>query len=111
MKNSPGKLTSVLIWLRLVDPHDGLLSLTSISLIIALVKFALVREVTLTELTAFLAMAGFYSFKRSRTPKAIAAPTLDLSKAHSDMTSARDAMKATEDKMRLMMETVSLGRR
>ncbi len=106
-------LLRILTWLRLVDPHDGLVSLTSISLIIALVKFALVREVTLTELTAFLAMAGFYSFKRNRPVKAVQtqAPTLDMLKAHSDMSAARDEMKATEAKMRLMMDTVAMGRR
>ncbi len=110
MKTSPGKLLSVFIWLRLVDPHDGLVSLTSIALIVALVKFAMVKDVSVTELTAFFSAMGFYAFKRSRPVKA-AAPSVDLTKAHADLTSAKDAMAATEAKMRLMMDTVSMGRR
>lgn len=106
-------LLRILTWLRLVDPHDGNLSLTSIGFILALIKLALLRDVSLTELTAFLAMAGLYSFKRNRPVKAAAplAPSLDLVKVHADMTAAKDAMAATESKLRLMLDTVAMGRR
>jgi len=80
---------------------------------IALGKLATLSDVSLTELTAFLAMAGFYAWKRARPAKATApvAPSLDMVKVHTDMTAAKDAMAATESKLRLMLDTVAMGRR
>ncbi len=105
-------LLRILTWLRLVDPHDGLVSLTSIALILALYKLATITDVSLTELTAFFVSMGFYAFKRSRPSKPVhVAPSLDMVKVHTDMTAAKDAMAATESKLRLMLDTVAMGRR
>ncbi len=97
-------------FLRLVDPHDSALSITSIAMMIALYKLVTLETLTLTELSAFLGCLGLYHLKRrSRpTPTAAAEPT---SEVLAQVTAARDDLKAHTDKLRLMLETVALGRR
>lgn len=109
IKNTP-RILRLLIWLRLADEHDGAISLTSLALIIALVKFAMVKDVSVPDLTAFFVAMGFYAYKRSKhgTTKA---PSVDVSKAHADLLAAKDELRATESKMKLMMDTVAMGRR
>lgn len=68
----------VLSFLKIVDAHDGLVSLTNVALIIALVKFALLRNVGLPDLSAFFLALLAYSVKRhSRAQTSTAIDTVN----------------------------------
>lgn len=58
------KLKDFFVFIRLVDPFDGNLSLTNIGLIIVLVKLAVVQQASLTDISAlFLALISYQSKK------------------------------------------------
>lgn len=111
----------ILVWLRLVDKHDGMLSLTNVALMLGLFKLATLQTFTLTELSAFLGCLGLYQLKQARRAKR-PMPTPDVSpgiaKAQADAASAlaqvaiaRDDLRTHTDKLKLMLDTVNLGRR
>ncbi len=54
----------LMIFLRLVDSHDMVLSITSIGLWITIIKVAMVRQPSLVDLTALAAMLLSYAHKR-----------------------------------------------
>jgi hypothetical protein len=58
------KMKRLLIFFRLVDAHDGLISLTNVALIVVIVKLTLVKTPGLTELgTLLLALANYNAKK------------------------------------------------
>jgi hypothetical protein len=58
------QLISLLKFLRVVDSADGQVSLTSLGLIVVLVKVALIREPSLVDLGALLGVLAMYSHKK-----------------------------------------------
>jgi hypothetical protein len=51
-------------FLRLVDAHDGQLSLTNIALIVVIVKLALIQNAGLTDIGALLLALANYNYKK-----------------------------------------------
>lgn len=103
-----------------MDKHDGALSLTNVAVMIGLYKLVTLHDLTLTELTAFLGTFGLYAWKKQTGLKAkakavaegdVAKARQDASEALNQVGKARDELKVHTDKLRLMLDTVSLGRR
>jgi len=63
------RFLKVLVFLRLVDSHDMVLSMTSIGLWITIIKIAMVRRPSLVDLTALGAMLLSYAHKRHLAPR------------------------------------------
>lgn len=59
-----------LTWARIVDAHDGVVSLTCVALWVTIVKLALVREASVPDLAALMAALLAYAHKRMVKPKA-----------------------------------------
>jgi len=59
-----GKLYSFLLFLRLIDKDHGELSLTDIGTYIVLIKLVLIRQPTMVDLTALLAMLLSRGYRR-----------------------------------------------
>lgn len=57
-----------LVFLRLVDPHDQTLSLTSIALIIVIVKLAMVKTPSVYDLGGLLLALANYNAKKWLAP-------------------------------------------
>jgi hypothetical protein len=58
-----------LIFFRLVDAHDGLISLTNVALIVVIVKLVLVKTPGLTELGTLLLALANYNAKKWMAPE------------------------------------------
>jgi hypothetical protein len=58
----------ILIFFRLVDAHDGLISLTNLALIVVIVKLVLVKTPGLTELGTLLLALANYNAKKLLAP-------------------------------------------
>lgn len=57
-------ITQSLIFLRILDPHDGLVSLTNVALIIMLIKLCSIQNTNMVDLGSFfLALTG-YQYKK-----------------------------------------------
>lgn len=119
-KFPPEFLAPLLRFLRLVDAHDGVMSLTSLAVWIVLVKLALVHDPSLPDLAALLGSLGLYHAKRMSSAKeratqaTAAAVTVDASQVTSalaEVRQAKDDLKTHTDKLRLMLDTVAIGRR
>jgi hypothetical protein len=65
------RLLRFLSFLRVVDGHDQTLSLTSIGLIVVLVKIALVPQPSLVDLGALLGTLLLYAHKRMSSAKTV----------------------------------------
>lgn len=53
-----------LVWLRLIDEHDGNISLTNIALLIALVKLAVAPSASIVDIGAlFISLASYQAKK------------------------------------------------
>ncbi len=77
------RLLKLLVFLRLVDRHDMVLSVTSIGLWITIIKVAMVRQPSLVDLTALGAMLLSYAHKRHLAPRE-SSKTNDSSDSESD---------------------------
>lgn len=66
-----GKLKQALVFLRLVDAHDGTVSLTSVALWVVLFKVAVAQSVEMTEVATLMLALLQYSAKKviNRRPK------------------------------------------
>jgi hypothetical protein len=58
------KLLKILIFLRIVDAHDSLLSLTNIAVIIALIKLGMAHSASMTDLGSLFSVLLAYSGKK-----------------------------------------------
>lgn len=58
-----------LAWARIVDSHDGMVSLTNCVLIVATVKLAMLANVTMEHLGALLIAMSAYAWKAQRRTK------------------------------------------
>jgi hypothetical protein len=57
------RVKRLLVFLRLVDDHDGLISLTNTLMLVAIAKVAFIKTFTLTELTALIVATAAYVWK------------------------------------------------
>lgn len=110
------RLMLLLKWLRLVDVHDGVVSLTSLAVWIVLVKLALVRSATVPDLAALLGSLGLYHAKRLASAATVARaavvmPPGQIAQALAEVKQVRDELRTQEGKFRLMLDTVAMGRR
>jgi hypothetical protein len=62
-------IRKALCYVRLVDPHDGNLSITNAGMLITLGKIALATNFGFAELTAFFLALGAYQMKHWRAMK------------------------------------------
>lgn len=58
------KLLRSLIFLKLVDPHDNNLSLTSIAVLVALVKLSMTNSASMSDLGALFTVLLSYTSKK-----------------------------------------------
>jgi hypothetical protein len=111
------RLHRLLVFLRLVDVHDRRLSLTSLALIIALVKLALLTTVGLPDLTAFFVAMLAYGYKRhtaakSHTNQANGAEAMaQVTKLTDQVTGLISDLKQHRAEVAAQVGTVLLGRR
>jgi hypothetical protein len=64
------KLTRILTFFRLVDEHDGNISLTNVALIVCTFRFITAPAASITELAAVLATLTNYTAKKVINSKA-----------------------------------------
>lgn len=74
-------LLKPLVFLRLVDAHDGSLSLTNVAMYVALTKLAVAPQAGVTEVATLLLALLSYSAKKVINRKAVAAPAVEDIKA------------------------------
>lgn len=71
MEALKAKAMQALIFLRVVDAHDLTISLTNLGLIVVLVKLALVKQASMTDLGAMFLSLLAYQTKRMTNPNSL----------------------------------------
>lgn len=86
-------MTKILTFLRIVDPHDGLISLTNVALLVVLVKIAFAASFSIVEAGALFVTLLSYQGKKLINKDA----QEDTVKIEDAVRSATDAMTVVGD--------------
>jgi hypothetical protein len=106
-----GPLLRLLRWCRVVDAHDGLVSLTNLAVIVAIAKLARVHDASVTDLLTLMVTMLAYGYKRRTGAKAIQnTELLDKAKAAVDAVGALTAdLQQTKAELKTRMDGALLG--
>ena len=88
-------------FLRLIDKHDGLLSLTNIALIVVIAKLIFVQNAGVMDLGALLLSLAAYNFKKYQAARTSSAAVSDQSDMNLKMEELKSKVNALSVKVGL----------
>lgn len=102
-------LLRLLTFLRVVDAHDGLVSLVNLALLVAVAKLALVRGAGIPDISALMLTLLAYAHKKHVNAKAQATED-ETSKAATEVAqAAHDKVTALQGTVEALVGTYKLG--
>lgn len=110
------RIKSAMCFFRLVDPHDGLVSLTNVGLIVAIAKLAWAPASPVDFAVLTITLLSYYgkktlTAKTSQAKELVQETTDKAARAIADAKAALDTVKAVENKVDTLATSMRLTNR